>query len=173
MNIIFLDVDGVLNSMAYFKHLRSNGKKLHKKDEYNDISEYHLKMLSKIYEECSAKIVLTSTWRELSDSKNKRCYKMYEYLVNSLMKYNMEIISKTRVIGMDRPKEIFDWLSNREDKEDIKFVILDDDFSKENYDLYNLGDNLVETKYFCDRLEDGGLQEMHVDKAIKILKGEV
>ena len=47
MNIIFLDVDGVLNSMAYFKWLKESGNALHKNGEYNDISDFHLQMLAK------------------------------------------------------------------------------------------------------------------------------
>ena len=60
MNIIFLDVDGVLNSMAYFKWLKESGNALHKNREYNDISDFHLQMLAKIYHTCNAHIVLTS-----------------------------------------------------------------------------------------------------------------
>ena len=48
MNIIFLDVDGVLNSMAYFEWLKESRNSLHKDGQYNDISDFHLQMLSKI-----------------------------------------------------------------------------------------------------------------------------
>ena len=95
MNIIFLDVDGVLNSMAYFEWLKESRNSLHKDGEYDDISDFHLQMLSKIYHTCNAHIVLTSTWRELDDESNMNCYSMYQYLVKSLAKYDMKIISKT------------------------------------------------------------------------------
>lgn len=62
VNIIFLDVDGVLNSMAYFESLNGLENSLHKDGQYNDISDFHLQMLSKIYHTCDANIVLTSTW---------------------------------------------------------------------------------------------------------------
>ena len=140
MNIIFLDVDGVLNSMAYFKWLKESRNSLHKDGEYNDISDFHLQMLSNIYHTCNAHIVLTSTWRELDDKSDMNCYPMYQYLVDSLAKYNMKIISKTPVVNMNRPLEIVTWLDNRVDKDEIKFVSLDDDFSKEKYDNMVLED---------------------------------
>ena len=105
MNIIFLDVDGVLNSMAYFEQNKDKGR--------IEISDYHLQMLAKIYHACDAKIVLSSSWRELDDESDIHVYWMYEYLVNELAKYDMEIISKTPVIKMNRPLEIKTWLDNR------------------------------------------------------------
>lgn len=172
MNIIFLDCDGVLNSMAYFKWLKESGNALHKNGEYNDISDFHLQMLAKIYHTCNAHIVLTSTWRELDDESDMNCYPMYQYLVESLAKYDMKIISKTPVINMNRPLEIKTWLDNRIDKDNIKFVSLDDDFSKDKYDVYGIGECLVKTNFYCNELSEGGLQQEHVDKAIEILRGE-
>lgn len=169
MNIIFLDVDGVLNSMAYFKWLKETGNALHKNGEYNDISDFHLQMLAKIYHTCDAHIVLTSTWRELDDETDMNCYPMYQYLVDSIAKYDMKIMSKTPVIDMNRPLEIKTWLDNRIDKDKIRFVSLDDDFSKDKYDEYGIGEYLVKTEFFCKDMSDGGLQQEHVDKAIEIL----
>lgn len=169
MNIIFLDVDGVLNSMAYFKWIKESGNSLHKNGEYNDISDFHLKMLAKIYHTCNSNIVLTSTWRELDDEFDANCYPMYQYLVNSLAKYDMKIISKTPVVNMNRPLEIVTWLNNRVDKDKIKFVSLDDDFSKEDYEKYGIDHCLIQTKFFCNKLSEGGLQQEHVDRAIEIL----
>jgi hypothetical protein len=62
-------------------------------------------------------------------------------------------------------------LDNRVDKENIRFVSLDDDFSKEKYDIYGIGDCLVKTEFFCKDISEGGIQQRHVDKAIEILKG--
>ena len=58
MNIIFLDIDGVLNSLPYFESIKGV-----KYDKYNEISNFHLKKLSEIYHTCNAKIFLSSTWR--------------------------------------------------------------------------------------------------------------
>lgn len=164
MNIIFLDVDGVLNSLPYFESIKGI-----KYDKYNEISDFHLKKLSEIYHTCNAQIVLSSTWRELDDPSDMNCYPMYRYLVKSLEKYGMKIMSKTPMINMNRPLEIVAWLNNRSDKNSIKFVSLDDDFSVEDYAKYGIEDKLIHTKFFCNDISEGGLQQDHVDRAIKIL----
>lgn len=169
MNIIFLDVDGVLNSIAYFKWLNESGNPLHKNNKYIEISDYHLQMLAKIYHTCNAKIVLSSTWRELDCTDNKSCKEMYKYLTDELARYNMFIFDKTPVIVQNRPLEIKTWLDNRVDKNEIRFVSLDDDFSKDEYDEYGIGEYLVKTEFFCKDISDSGLQQEHVDKAIEIL----
>lgn len=163
MNIIFLDVDGVLNSTAYYEHNKKIGRKV------LEIADYHLQKLAEIYHTCDAKIVLSSTWRELDDSDNDTCSAMYQYLVDELARYDMKIMSKTPLINNNRPLEIKTWLDNRVDKDEIRFVSLDDDFSKDKYDAYGIGDCLVKTKFFCRELSEGGLQQEHVDKAIGIL----
>ena len=164
MNIIFLDIDGVLNSLPYFESIKGV-----KYDKYNEISNFHLKKLSEIYHTCNAQIVLSSTWRELDNPLDTNCYPMYEYLTKSLEKYGMKIMSKTPVIDMNRPLEIVTWLNNRSDKDSIKFVSLDDDFSVEDYAQYGIEDKLIHTKFFCNDISEGGLQQEHVDRAIKIL----
>ena len=166
MNIIFLDIDGVLNSSAYFEQNKGIGK------GSREISDYHLQMLAKIYHTCDAKIVLSSSWRELDDESDIHVYWMYQYLLDEFARYNMEIISKTPVIDMNRPLEIKTWLDSHDNKDDIRFVSLDDDFSKDKYDEYGIGNCLVKTNFFCKDLSEGGLQQEHVDKAIKILTGE-
>lgn len=168
ISIIFLDIDGVLNSMAYFESLGKGNKQT----GYNGISDFHLQMLSKIYHTCNAHIVLTSTWRELNDGSDMNIYPMYQYLVDSLVKYDMKIMSQTLVINMDRPLEIVTWLNNRPDKNNIRFVSLDDDFSKKDYEKYGIDDCLIHTKFFCEELSEGGLQQEHVDRAIEILEGK-
>ena len=59
MKIIFLDIDGVLNSDEYFdkiKNLNINGIE-------NDIDIRKIILLKKSLDETGAKIVLTSSWR--------------------------------------------------------------------------------------------------------------
>ena len=59
----------------------------------------------------------------------------------------------------------------RIDRDEIRFVSLDDDFSKDDYDKYGIGECLVKTTFYCDDISEGGLQQEHVDKAIEILNG--
>lgn len=165
MNIIFLDVDGVLNSSAYLKSL---GRPSERKTDFvsAQLSDYHLGNLSKIYHTCNAQIVLSSTWRT-ADSVE---YNLCETLAAALRKYDMKIMSKTPVLTQNRPLEIWTWLNNRVDRNTIRFVSLDDDFSKADYEVYGIGSCLVQTRYFCDQIDEGGLQPLHVEQAIHILK---
>ena len=160
VNIIFLDVDGVLNSKAYFEQNKDRG--------HADINDCNLQMLAKIYHANSAKIVLSSSWRELDDESDIHVYWMYEYLVNELARYNMEIIDKTPVIGMNRPLEIKTWLDNRNDKSEICWISLDDDFPEEKYKECGIGGHLVQTIFFTNNIENGGLQEKHVELANRL-----
>lgn len=165
MNIIFLDVDGVLNSLAYFEQVVDKLDN-YKKSAFAEISEHHLEMLSQLYNKVDAKIVLSTSWRSLDDKSEPDAYKMYEYLIQSLAKFNMEVIDKTPYVHMKRPLEILTWLKNTE-YNDIKFVSLDDDFTVEDYNKYGLGYYLVKTEFFCYTPDLGGLQQRHVDEAIK------
>lgn len=162
MNIIFLDIDGVLNSMPYCKSVQL-------KKGYKEISDFHLKKLSEIYHSCDAKIVLASTWKDLDDKSNKSAYEMYQYLIQSLAKYNMSIYDKTPDFDGNRPLEIATWLQTNKDQACNNFVILDDDWMSEEYAVYELADKLIQTRFFCNDISEGGLQQEHVKKAIEIL----
>ena len=61
-NIIFLDVDGVLNSYPYTKSLPEVEDFDNQTEvEHDEIRDYHVQMLAKIYHSCNARIVLSST----------------------------------------------------------------------------------------------------------------
>lgn len=109
MKIIFLDVDGVLNSE---QDLFS----------WTIESDKHLILLACIVRRTNAKIVVSSSWRNcgLLDTLKKR-----------LNDFSMSIYGKTKDIG-ERGLEIKDWLDNHNDIE--SFVILDDeDFDIKSY----------------------------------------
>ena len=159
--IIFLDIDGVLNSMDYFEQTKDC-------KGYTEINHEKVKLLKKIVDRTGAEIVLSSTWRDLGKRKNEPEHPMYKYLSDTLKEYDMEIIDHTPYIGQDRPKEIRAWLDNQQDK-DIQFVSLDDDFQKHKYDEAGIGDCLVRTSFYE---KDGGLRKEHVEKAVEILNRE-
>lgn len=169
LNIIFLDVDGVLNSSAYFsdidKRKKVNGR-------YNDIYDYHVELLSHIYKQTNAIIILSSTWKELDDENDPKSdvYKHYNYLVDSLSKYGMTIHGKTPYLKNNRPLEIKTWLENNiRDMSKVNFISLDDDFSEDKYAKYGIENCLVKTNFYCSKIEDGGIQPEHVEKALDIL----
>ena len=159
--IIFLDIDGVLNSMDYFKQTKDC-------KGYTEINPEKVKLLKEIVDRTGAQIVLSSTWRDLAQRENEPEHPMYTYLTDTLKEYGMEIIDHTPCIGQDRPKEIKAWLDNQQDK-DVRFVILDDDFPKHKYDEAGIGDCLVKTSFYE---KDGGLRQEHVKKAVEILNWE-
>lgn len=150
MKVLFLDVDGVLNSKLWC--------------EYNDelIDSGKVSLLKTIIDNTNAKIVLSSTWREL-DCDIKECKEMYQYLVDSLAEKGLQIYDKTYLKGCNRPKEIKDWLSKNNAS---NFVSLDDDFNLKNYEEYGIGNHLVSTSFWG---KNGGLQDSHVKEAIRIL----
>ena len=170
MKVIFLDIDGVLNSSAYFKTKEHQLKKSDK--EFDDIDESKVVLLKQIIDATDARIVLSSTWRELDDESYIECYKMYKYLIDTLGKYDIKIFDKTPTIRQDRPLEIQTWINDEPSLDEVIFISLDDDFSKKDYDKYGIGDNLVHTIFFTDDLSVGGLQEYHVEQAIKILNND-
>lgn len=153
MKIIFLDIDGVLNSEEW----------LYKRNDNETINPEQVKLLKEIMDKTGAEIVLSSTWRKLSGR-----HPLYTYLVESLKKFGLEIKSHTPSIGGDRSKEIKKWIDKHEINGKIKFVILDD-FTIFSYQMYGLSDYLVQTSYYG---ENGGLQRWHVEKAVKILNEE-
>lgn len=170
MNIIFLDVDGVLNSYAYFQEIKARNSHVNTDEQIRD---YHLQLLAKIYHKCDAKIVLSSTWRELADlTDSKAATAMYKYLTDSLARYGMEIYDRTPIIKFDRPLEINTWLQGHADLGEINYVSLDDDCDADEYKVYGMEDHLVHTTYWDDDINESGLQEKHVKQAIKILRGD-
>lgn len=160
--IIFLDIDGVLNSMDYFEQTKNC------KGYTGTINPEKVKLLKKIVDRTGAEIVLSSTWRDLAKRKDEPEHPMYTYLTDILQEYGLKIIEHTPYIDMNRPKEIKAWLDSQPDT-DIKFVSLDDDFPQQKYDEVGIGDCLVRTIFFK---KDGGLQHEHVEKAIAILNQE-
>lgn len=109
MKIIFLDVDGVLNSVQ-------------DRFSWTIESDKHLILLACIVRRTDAKIVVSSSWRNcgLLDTLKKR-----------LNDFLMSIYDKTKDIG-ERGLEIKDWLDSHSGVE--SFVILDDeDFDIKSY----------------------------------------
>ena len=162
--IIFLDIDGVLNSLEYFDQLK-NADQSKKIEKYQELDVEKVRLLAEITANTGAEIVLSSTWRDIGRKEGKRDHPMYQYLVDTLAEFGLKIIDHTPYLDYDRPREIKEWLNRQEDK-DIHFVSLDDDFSPEAYKKDGIGDHLVRTSLYG---VNGGLQKVHVEKAIDIL----
>lgn len=163
--IIFLDVDGVLNSQSYYiEWMRRRRVGVDYDNSEKEIDESCVKNLKEIVDKTGAAIVLSSTWRRMKDD-----HRLSIHLNMILDKYGLHISGKTPWLHGERPKEIKTWLDNYISKGNgIKsFVILDDDFSIDEYKKYGLENNVVKTSFYE---ENGGLRMGHVKKAICILE---
>lgn len=149
MNIIFLDIDGVMNHQNHF--VRS---KKHILQEFCPIAEKNLK---RIIHECNAKIVVSSSWRKIHASVANT--PITEWLFSH---YGLEdyVIGVTPYLANEiRGKEIQNYIENCTHSVD-KFVILDDD-----NDMGELIEHLVQTDYRY------GLTDEKCEESIKILNG--
>lgn len=118
MNIIFLDVDGVLNSINKLIETYNKTHKPHSGYSY-PFDEKCLENLKLLIQETNSKIVITSTWRK--DEEGRRT------LLKALSEYELDnkVIGYTPVLDETRGIEIKQFLISL--KETPNFVILDDD----------------------------------------------
>lgn len=150
MKVVFLDVDGVLNSMEWAtKVMNEQGVDVFYRDMLDPDA---IACLKKIVDETGARIVVSSTWRLIR--------KAMDALRLQLSEAGLNICSVTPDINENiddrRGQEIASWISEHEDVEG--FVILDDDS-----DMGSLMPHLVKTSFH------DGLLSCHVEPAIQIL----
>lgn len=163
MKVIFLDVDGVLNSKQSFEKTRKQYP--NKEIRFDTPHPDHITWLNKITDATGAKLVISSCWRnEFSVMGWNRYF--------DLLDVHADVIGKTPKLDSYRGTEIQCWLLEHQSKiikyadsswyiykEPVEsFVILDDDSDMENLLPY-----LVKTN------NEIGLTEEDADKAIKIL----
>lgn len=143
--IIFLDIDGTLNSINYFKSL--DGERMSPDDRLDPKA---IVLLNNIIESTDAKIVVSSSWRIGKD-------------INSLQdifdshQIHGTIIGLTPDNGLARGLQIQEWIDNSNLVID-SFIILDDDS-----DMCHLSNRLIKTS-----IRDG-LTEDSVRAAIAML----
>ena len=151
VNIIFLDVDGVLNNIETTTTTKSG---------WTFVDDFLVERLRTIVELTGAKVVLSSSWRYgMYSSGTDR--QDYLELVDKLRDFDIHVIDVTPVLSDgDREEEIKWWLK-RYWSGFGNYVILDDI----NY-FIDLQTNFVQTS------PETGLTLGNVERAIKILKGE-
>ncbi len=158
--VIFLDIDGVVNSA--FSKARCQG--------FIGIDGPKVALLKQIIDATDAKIVLTSTWKidyekYMSDGFH---YKVGKYLREKLREHNLEIYDTTTRYETNlahRGEGIYNYV--KENKVD-NFVILDDDIFND-FEEYNLMPHLVKSEWSGTN-HTGGLNEDLVREAIEKLK---
>ena len=153
MKILFLDIDGVLNSRLY---------DLQRTAEQGNIDETRLPLLKQIVDETQALIVLTSSWRKHWESDLNQCDTVGKELHTLFAKHQLPIHDKTPCLpDNDRAAEIRTWLAHHNA---CAYVILDDIA----LGWEELAPRVVKTNYRIGR----GLETNHVQQAIAILNNK-
>ena len=134
MNVIFLDIDGVLNSERLMDRRLSEGIEFDCDPEcYHNIDEIEVNRLSEFCEEYNVKIVLSSSWRcwNLEDTIEDLSQSRYKY-IHPIIKYIVGVTPRLYVEKangswdhLDRGYEIKKYLDNHKDIEE--YIIIDDD----------------------------------------------
>lgn len=152
MKVIFLDIDGVLNSMQYWESIQDKEENLTEME--SELDPQCLRNLKQIVDETKAKIVITSTWKRINKINRFKKY---------VPQYGLYVYDQTPCHpdgGGHRGDEIRQYL--QEHKNEIeKFILLDDE---EFPDFNELTNYLVKTNFFAN-----GLGKKHVEQAIQML----
>ena len=155
MKIIFLDVDGVLNSNDTEDIFRG----------FIGLDYSGIKLLREIVDATSAEIVLVSSWKSRWYKDHKECQdNLANYLDQRLAEENLKILDKTEGSSFDRGHGIIDWLSEHPTD---SWIVLDDEIFND-YEECGIMPHLVKTNFY-----DGGLKEKHVEMAINLLNKEM
>lgn len=166
MNVIFLDIDGVLNTPR-FQEIQIKNCECDGYESQFNFDPICMRNLKEIVDKTDSYIVISSTWRyDYSHSENR----YMKEIINNLNLYGI----KDRIIGITpdlrdkynsmliRGHEIKLWLEENSEKFNVeRFVIIDDD-----NDMFDLIDNLAECDY-----QDGLVDEVK-NIALRILMGE-
>ncbi|RYC70672.1 HAD domain-containing protein [Spirosoma sordidisoli] len=166
--IIFLDVDGVLNSELFYGQTIRNAKKQLRKEvksEERERFDYHLdqidqqavERLNGIIHDTGARVVLSSSWR-IGNSR--------EYMQSLLEAkgFTGQLIGRTPRLDGQRGKEIDAWLNYFGIIHLVeRYVILDDDSDMTDYQLANY---YIHCDSYC------GLSPTVAYKATHILNGD-
>lgn len=122
MRILFLDIDGVLNSKIYYKYIYKpeNG--------WSRFDPYCVVLIKRLIEEFSLRIVITSTWR------NGIVDRLMKELEESKLICHLHRDWHTPILRpANRGKEIQLWLDSHPETEN--FIIIDDNENLLEYQL--------------------------------------
>ncbi len=156
MKVIFLDIDGVLNTPSSESRC----------GEYIGIDDEKVEKLKKIVEKTKAEIVLISTWKKYWRKEEKlKPLQDYSatYLDEKLAKQGLKAIDKTKDKAdgryLSRGEGILEYVCRNNVE---NYIILDD--CQFDYDGCDLSDKLIKTK------QTEGLTDISVYKACEILQ---
>lgn len=128
-NIIFLDVDGVLNCQLFYKEQKEKGiKRTEENWNESQIDNMRIAMLNDVCEKSNAYVIISGSIR-----KNHTLKQLQKIFKNCGATFT--IIGKTPITGYERGTEISKWISKNIKIENHgihyydykKYVIIDDD----------------------------------------------
>jgi len=156
MKVIFLDIDGVLNSEEFLKN---------NQDEV--IDRNNVNVLKNIIDKTGEVIVMSSGWRLWFDEDMMPKDGYSQYLYDILREFDIKLFDKTpdfsteeirtrKTFSHVKAKEIIAWLS--EHKTVDKYVVLDD------LDLKNeeINSHLIRTNAMVGITEEDGKRAIHM-----------
>lgn len=148
MKIIFLDIDGVLNSGNYIKR-----DDVEFDNPHFQIDPDAMVRLNRITQLTGASIVVTSTWRLTFRGSRDPLRQLQTCL--TAYKIAGEVIDMTGIVSGGRRYEIQEWLDNHPGTE--SYLVIDDGV------IEGFPGHTIKTSF------DDGLQDKHIQEAIKIL----
>lgn len=124
MKVLFLDIDGVLNSQQYFRLQYRAAQLLDLEHKATQLDPMALTFLDIIIEDTDCQVVISSVWRF-----GRTVPQLIDLLRSRGFRHTDHILDKTPDgCGSFRGLEIQSWLdANREQLKVESFVILDDD----------------------------------------------
>lgn len=160
LHVIFLDFDGVLNSVETFRERKAARERGDAIEDGSSIDRGLIARLNRLIERTGAKVVISSSWRCFARAQEpKTPVRWLQKLLDS-RGFKGEVIGSTPELPSPRVRgdEIQSWLTR--DGGDVRsFVILDDET-----DMAHLKDRLVLTTFAT------GLQEHHLSMAVAVLR---
>lgn len=152
--IVFLDVDGVLNSDKFYNELLADeGIDCFREDI---LDQRAIGRVARIIRDTEARVVISSSWRWDTQSMDR--------LLEQLKAFGIEPVDTTILdmrVNMSRADEIKLWLDQHPEVTD--YVVLDDDIMN----IPEVGRHHIKTNM------SRGLESNHVEQAKKILNGEL
>lgn len=155
MKVIFLDIDGVLNSHNYLTR-----PDLQPDSIFQNIDPQKIQLLGEIVKATGAKLVLSSSWRNSLTAALQPADYEGRCLIGALALHGLALFDKTPFLEEERGAEIQQWLAGHGDTD--RFAILDDD----HFDWGGLEPYWVKTSYYT------GLTGEHAAAAIDLLNGK-
>lgn len=158
MKIVFLDIDGVLNTL-YTREMLGN---------IRFVEDKFILRLKEICDRTGAKIVLSSSWRKGwtdIEEGNIDTQDALDFIAlrDKLLEFGIELYDKTpHIKNTERGLEIKQWFDNHKDLNIESFVILDDMAIVRPFNRFFLQTSFAE-----------GLREKHIKKVVKMLGGDI